>query len=391
MNEPVAGQPPEPPASPAGEPPPTAFVVKVTLSSGGKMTDYFCGELNLKVGDGCLVEEDGRWEIGVVTLAKRPHASSCAKKPQPGRVIRKATPDDMEQAKRLVQKEKAALVYCKEKSREMGLKMNISRVCYSFDEKKAIFYFTAESRVDFRELVKDLNTFTRIKVELRQIGVRDEARMLGGCGPCGQELCCSRYLSDFLPVSIRMAKNQFLALSPEKISGVCGRLLCCLSYENDVYAELQKKAPKIGKPARAPDGRRGKVCQVNLLTDKASVMFEDGAKMDFDTAQFGPAGEDGALVISALKEEKPVAEERWDPLPPTPVFRDIPPRQEAQEPRKSETGPRDRERSGRPMPRVDKIPGGHEAPKSQAGPPPQPGEPRNQRRRGRRGRRRPER
>jgi len=390
MNEPMAGQTPEHPAPPSGEPPAAAYVVKVSLSAGGRMNDYFCGTLNLKVGDSCIVEEEGRWEMGVVSLAKRPHAACCGKKPQPGKVIRKATAEDVELAKKLSQRERTALAYCKEKSREMGLKMNVSRVCYSFDEKKAVFYFTAENRVDFRELVKDLNTFTRIKVELRQIGVRDEAKMLGGCGPCGQELCCSRYLADFLPVSIRMAKNQFLALSPEKISGVCGRLLCCLSYENEVYAELQKKAPKIGKPARAPDGRRGKVCQVNLLTDKVSVIFEDGAKMDFDTAQFGPAGDDGVLVIGAAKEEKPAADERWTPLPPPHFFRDIPAPPEKQEPRQPEALPRESGRRARPLPRDEARPQG-QAPKSEAGPPPPSGEPRGQRRRGRRGRRRPER
>ncbi|MDH4183896.1 MAG: regulatory iron-sulfur-containing complex subunit RicT [Nitrospinota bacterium] len=292
--------PPEPPRDRGRD-----YVFKVLLSAGGRMNDYFWNGINLQVGDHCVVEEDGRPEIGAVALAKRPFLASCAKKTPHGRVLRKATQGDIELSEKLVRKEKTALAFCKEKVIELGLKMNVSSVHYSFDEKKALFFFTAESRIDFRELVRDLNNYTRIKVELRQIGVRDEAKILGGCGPCGGELCCSGFLADFVPVSIRMAKNQFLALSPEKISGVCGRLLCCLSYENDVYVELQKQSPKLGKMVRTPDGRQGKVCQLNLLMDKISVSFEDGARVEYDIAQFGQGGLPGQQMAPGPQSTPP--------------------------------------------------------------------------------------
>jgi len=297
------------------------FVVKALLHSGGRMNDYYWNGVNLQVGDNCVVEEDGHAEYGSVALARRPYISSCAKKAPHGKVLRKATASDVDLARRLGEKEKSALEYCKERVIDYGLKMNVSRASYSFDEKKAVFYFTADGRVDFRELVKELNSFTRIKVELRQVGVRDKAKILGGCGPCGAELCCSGFLPEFAPVSIRMAKNQSLALSPEKISGVCGRLLCCLSFENDVYTELQKKSPKMGKLVDTPDGKRGKVCQHNLLMDRLSVSFEDGTRTDYDIDHLSgalserkpsPPPSSGAGPLEAfpfpeLKEDRPPA------------------------------------------------------------------------------------
>lgn len=362
------------------------FVFKVTPGAGGRMSDYYWNGVHLMVGDSCIIEEDGRLEIGSVALAKRPYLGACAKKTPMGKIIRKATAEDIDMSKKLIQKEREALVFCKEKAAELGLKMSVSRACFSFDEKKAVFFFTSETRVDFRELVKDLNNYTRIKVELRQIGVRDKARILGGCGPCGQELCCSGFLTEFLPVSIRMAKNQFLALSPEKISGVCGRLLCCLSYENDVYVELQKKAPKLGKAARAPDGRRGKVCQVNLLTDKISVAFEEGAKVEFDASQFSPAGEDGILIINAPREVKPPAEDERPMEPFTAHFG------------QKRAAPADMadfdEEPEEQTARAEERPSGvqetsHPAEPGREATPRRGDEPRSQRRRGRRGRRRP--
>ncbi|MDH5638166.1 MAG: regulatory iron-sulfur-containing complex subunit RicT [Nitrospinota bacterium] len=271
------------------------FVVKVLLHAGGKMSDYYWNGVTLHVGDSCVVLDNGHAEYGSVALTRRPYLPSCSKKAPMGKVLRKATEADIAMAGRLADKEKSALEFCREKVIDHGLKMNISRVSYSFDEKKALFYFTADTRVDFRELVKELNSFTRIKVELRQVGVRDKAKLQGGCGPCGSELCCSGFLPEFAPVSIRMAKNQSLALSPEKISGVCGRLLCCLSYENDVYTELQKKSPKMGKLVDTPDGKRGRVCQLNLLMDRLSVGFEDGTRTEYDIDH----------LSGALRERRP--------------------------------------------------------------------------------------
>ncbi|MDH5509579.1 MAG: regulatory iron-sulfur-containing complex subunit RicT [Nitrospinota bacterium] len=290
------------------------FVVKVLLHSGGRMSDYYWNGVTLQVGDNCVVLDDGHAEYGSVALTRRPYLPSCAKKAPMGKVLRKATEADIALVGRLADREKSALEYCREKVIDHGLKMSISRVSYSFDEKKALFYFTADTRVDFRELVKELNSFTRIKVELRQVGVRDKAKLQGGCGPCGSELCCSGFLPEFAPVSIRMAKNQSLALSPEKISGVCGRLLCCLSYENDVYTELQKKSPKMGKLVDTPDGKRGKVCQLNLLMDRLSVGFEDGTRTEYDidplTGALGERRPDAPPSNSGTMEDTPFVERK---------------------------------------------------------------------------------
>ncbi|MDH5477619.1 MAG: regulatory iron-sulfur-containing complex subunit RicT [Nitrospinota bacterium] len=320
------------------------FVVKVLLSAGGRMVDFLWNGVRLNVGDNCVVEEQGRVEFGSVSLSKRPLYNSCPKKAPQGKILRKATEADIQLSKKLAEKEKAALVYCKEKAMELGLKMSVSKANYSFDEKKAVFYFTAESRVDFRELVKELNNFTKVKVELRQVGVRDKAKILGGCGPCGSELCCSGFLPEFVPVSIRMAKNQFLALSPEKISGVCGRLLCCLSYENDVYKELQKKAPKLGKMVDTYDGKRGKVTQLNLLTDRISLSFEDGTRGDFNINELGSGPPAEPRPVAARQDEFPQPfEARSTPPVNEPrerKSRPSPPRQ-TEKPKSSRSGQRD--------------------------------------------------
>ena len=263
------------------------YVVGVRLISGGRVGDYHWNNIELMVGDLCVVEERGGYlAYGVATLSRRPAAMICRHKRPAGKVIRRASEEDTGRAHDNERKEKAALAFCQERIYERNLNMNLARAQYSFDGRKAVFFFTSESRVDFRDLVKDLSTFTRVKVEMRQIGVRDEARMLGGCGPCGQELCCSRFLPDFIPVSIRMAKDQFLSLSPEKISGVCGRLMCCLSYEHGMYKEMLKGAPKLGKSAVAPDGRKGKVIQINALTGKIGLVFEDGVKAEYTIGEF---------------------------------------------------------------------------------------------------------
>lgn len=263
------------------------YVVGVRLISGGRVGDYLWNNIELMVGDLCVVEERGGClSYGVATMARRPAAIVCRHKRSAGKVARRATAEDAEHARDNERKEKAALAYCQERLYERNLNMNLARAQYSFDGRKVVFFFTSEGRVDFRDLVKDLSTFTRVKVEMRQIGVRDEARMLGGCGPCGQELCCARFLPDFIPVSIRMAKDQFLSLSPEKISGVCGRLMCCLSYEHGMYKEMLKGAPKLGKSAVAPDGRKGKVIQINALSGKIGMVFEDGVKAEFTIGEF---------------------------------------------------------------------------------------------------------
>ncbi len=274
------------------------FIISVTINSGGKIGDYYWNNNDLKVGDLCVVGDDNQPEFGAVSLARRPYRLVCEKKKPLGKIIRAATQNDISKTKANAKKEKAALTFCRERIYELDLKMSLSRVSYTFSGRKALFYFTAESRVDFRELVKDLSNFTRVKVEMRQIGVRDEARMLGGCGPCGEELCCSKFLSDFTPVSIRMAKDQMLSLSPEKISGVCGRLMCCLAYEHATYKKLKKHFPKMGKMVETPDGKCGKVCQMSILDEKVGIVFDDGVKKEYNVLELNQMKTPGPRKIA---------------------------------------------------------------------------------------------
>ncbi len=188
-------------------------------------------------------------------------------------VIRRATPEDLVVVEQNKEKEKRAFKICEEKIAKHGLEMKLIDTEYTFDGSKVMFYFTADGRVDFRALVKDLASVFRTRIELRQIGVRDEAKMLGGLGVCGRPFCCSSYLGEFQPVSIKMAKEQGLSLSPVKISGTCGRLMCCLKYEQEAYLDLLKKTPKVGAIVNTPDGR-GEVIDVNLITGMLKVKMD---------------------------------------------------------------------------------------------------------------------
>ncbi len=186
------------------------------------------------------------------------------------KVIRKATEEDEQKVKENKQKEKEAFEICLREIAKHNLPMKLIDVEYTFDNNKVIFYFTADGRVDFRELVKDLAAIFRTRIELRQIGVRDEAKMIGGLGCCGRGLCCCTFLGDFEPVSIRMAKEQNLSLNPAKISGVCGRLMCCLNFEQEFYEEVSRRAPKVNKEVLTPDGT-GTVVEINALFEKVKV------------------------------------------------------------------------------------------------------------------------
>lgn len=185
-------------------------------------------------------------------------------------IIRKATAADLKREEENLQKAQEALELGKKKIREHELEMKLIKVEYTFDRSKMIFQFTADGRIDFRELVKDLASVFRTRIELRQIGVRDEAKILGGIGPCGRPLCCSTFLGDFVPVSIKMAKDQGLSLNPTKISGLCGRLMCCLNYENDQYEEAKRELPDYGETVMTPDGK-GRVVGLNLLSRVVKV------------------------------------------------------------------------------------------------------------------------
>ncbi len=194
--------------------------------------------------------------------------------------------DDIKRHEENEKKKDKALKLCQEKIDKHGLEMKLIDVEYTFDNNKIIFYFTADGRVDFRELVKDLAGVFKMRIELRQIGVRDEAKMLGGIGSCGKSLCCSTWLSDFEPVSIKMAKVQNLSLNPTKISGICGRLMCCLKYENDVYMELRKGMPDTGEKVKTADGM-GKVVETNILESKVKVRLYIGEKDDDGQEKLG--------------------------------------------------------------------------------------------------------
>lgn len=247
-------------------------IIGVRFKSVGKIYYFDPKDYDVKMGDKVIVETARGVECGEVALVDREIDETRFTNPVKG-IIRLATPNDMKTIEKNRQKEKDALKICEQKIAAHKLKMNLIDVECTFDNNKLLFYFTAESRVDFRELVKDLAAVFRTRIELRQIGVRDEAKMLGGLGICGQPFCCSRFLGEFQPVSIKMAKEQGLSLNPTKISGTCGRLMCCLKYEQDSYEDLLKHTPKVGAIVKTADGK-GIVEEVNLLTGKLRVKMD---------------------------------------------------------------------------------------------------------------------
>lgn len=247
-------------------------VVGVRFKKAGKIYYFDPGDINVQKSDNVIVETARGIEFGeCVTgakLVKEEDIISPLKN-----VIRKATVEDITSHNENKIKEKEAFEICMQKISEHKLVMKLIDVEYTFDNNKVIFYFTADGRVDFRELVKDLATIFRTRIELRQIGVRDESKMVGGLGPCGRPLCCSSFLGDFVPVSIKMAKEQNLSLNPTKISGICGRLMCCLNYEQDTYEETRKRLPRIGSTVETTDGR-GEVVFNSVVKEIVKVKFK---------------------------------------------------------------------------------------------------------------------
>ena len=244
-------------------------VAGVKFKTAGKIYYFDPEELEVQLGDSVIVETARGMEFGMVAMEITEVDESEVVTPLK-RIIRIADEKDHLQHEENLKKKKRAMDLCQEKIDKHGLVMKLIDVEYTFDNSKIVFYFTADGRVDFRELVKDLAGVFKMRIELRQIGVRDEAKMLGGIGSCGRDLCCHSWLSDFLPVSIKMAKVQNLSLNPSKISGICGRLMCCLKYENDIYMEFRKGMPDIGEKVRTPDGF-GKVVDTNLLERDVKV------------------------------------------------------------------------------------------------------------------------
>ena len=249
-------------------------IVGVRFKSVGKIYYFDPGELTLAVDMSVIVETARGVEMGTVAIANRLVEEASVVQPLK-KVVRVATDEDFKKIEENEKKEAEAFVICAEKIRAHKLDMKLVDVEYTFDGSKVLFYFTADGRIDFRELVKDLAGVFRTRIELRQIGVRDEAKMIGSYGICGRNLCCSQFLGDFAPVSIKMAKEQGLSLNPTKISGTCGRLMCCLKYEQEAYEDLLKITPKQGAFVSTPDGK-GTVVYVNLLKGKVKVNVDGG-------------------------------------------------------------------------------------------------------------------
>ncbi len=259
-----------------------AEVIGVRFKDNGKLYYFDPDGEKLCRGDKAVVETARGVECGDVAMENREIADESIVQPL-RKLLRKATNEDVRRAEENRRKEKEAFKICEEKIAARGLEMKLVDVEYTFDNSKILFYFTADGRVDFRELVKDLAGTFRTRIELRQIGVRDEAKMLGGIGICGRPFCCGSFLGGFQPVSIKMAKEQGLSLNPVKISGACGRLMCCLKYEQEAYQDLLRTTPKVNALVSTPDGK-GVVVDQNLLTRKLTVRLDkdpDGAPRVF--------------------------------------------------------------------------------------------------------------
>ncbi len=261
-------------------------VIGVRFRTAGKIYFFDPLQFDIKRGDHVIVETARGIEYG--TVMAEPREVSDDKVVQPLKpVIRIANERDAEQERSNRQKEKEAFRICLDKIREHGLEMKLIDAEYTFDNNKVLFYFTADGRIDFRELVKDLASVFRTRIELRQIGVRDETKLLGGIGICGRPLCCHSYLADFVPVSIKMAKEQNLSLNPTKISGVCGRLMCCLKNEEETYEELNRRLPNVGDTVTAEDGTKGEVHSVNVLRQRVKVVVEEGDSKEIKEYEVG--------------------------------------------------------------------------------------------------------
>ncbi|MBT5551325.1 MAG: sporulation protein [Nitrospina sp.] len=266
MNTAVEETPKTPPAKQ-----PSKFLIGVRILDQVKSALYNPGDLKLKVGHTVMVNTDQGLKMGVVASNKLPNFRQDT---DYNRVLRIANDNDFQAENRRHQVEDKAKTLCSGKIAELKLPMNLSRVVHQPHMNKTIFFFTAEGRVDFRQLIRDLASNLRHRIEMRQVGVRDEAKVIGGYGVCGETLCCSTWLPDFTPVTIKMAKNQGLALNPSKISGVCGRLMCCLQYEHDNYKSLIKNLPRINSPIQTPDGS-GRVLKNEILEQRVVVLLED--------------------------------------------------------------------------------------------------------------------
>ena len=281
-------------------------VIGVRFRHAGKIYYFSPGKLKVKTGDYVIVETARGLEYGYVVIGNKEVDDSKVIQPLKP-VMRMATEQDTRQAEENKEKEKEAFKICLEKIRKHKLEMKLIDVEYTFDNNKVLFYFTADGRIDFRQLVKDLAAIFKTRIELRQIGVRDETKILGGIGICGRCLCCHTYLSEFAPVSIKMAKEQNLSLNQTKISGVCGRLMCCLKNEQETYEELNKKLPGLGDTVTTPDGLTGTVHSVNVLRQRVKVIVEINDEKEIqefpvDDLKFRPRKKKVKVSEKELKE-----------------------------------------------------------------------------------------
>ncbi len=283
-------------------------VIGVRFRQAGKIYNFSPADFQVKVGDHVIVETARGIEYGSVVQGIREVADDKVIMPLKS-VIRIATEEDDKKAIENNEKEKKAFKICKEKIAKHGLEMKLIETEYTFDNNKVLFYFTADGRIDFRELVKDLASVFKTRIELRQVGVRDETKMLGGIGICGRPLCCNTYLLEFIPVSIKMAKEQSLSLNPTKISGICGRLMCCLKNEQEAYEELNSNLPDIGEKVKTFDGFKGEVVSVNVLRQKVKIVVEVDDEREIkeyaiDELKFKPKKKKFNLASEELKALK---------------------------------------------------------------------------------------
>ena len=283
-------------------------VIGVRFRQAGKIYNFSPADFQVKVGDHVIVETARGIEYGSVVQGIREVADDKVIMPLKS-VIRIATEEDDKKAIENNEVEKKAFKIYKEKIAKHGFEMKLIETEYTFDNNKVLFYFTADGRIDFRELVKDLASVFKTRIELRQVGVRDETKMLGGIGICGRPLCCNTYLSEFIPVSIKMAKEQSLSLNPTKISGICGRLMCCLKNEQEAYEELNSNLPDIGEKVKTFDGFKGEVVSVNVLRQKVKIVVEVDDEREIkeyaiDELKFKPKKKKFNLASEELKALK---------------------------------------------------------------------------------------
>lgn len=283
-------------------------VIGVRFRQAGKIYNFDPLDFKIEVGNHVIVETARGIEYGkVVQGVQEKNEEDVIMPLKP--VIRVATEEDDKIVKQNKDKEKKAFFICKEKIKKHGLEMKLIDTEYTFDNNKVLFYFTADGRIDFRELVKDLASVFKTRIELRQVGVRDETKMLGGIGICGRPLCCSTYLSEFIPVSIKMAKEQNLSLNPTKISGICGRLMCCLKNEQEAYEYLNSNLPNVGETVKTFDGLKGEVKSVNVLRQKVKIVIEQNDEREereysVNELKFKPKKKKFELASDELKELK---------------------------------------------------------------------------------------